>query len=241
MIDSEREASRKGLLWGLLLALIMMGSGQAVIGRGVRAGVERANARITLQVYNYAISRSLLSDAEAEAMVILTSAGLDPVWVDCSVRHANAEKYAACNRTIGRVDFILKILNKAQSAQFPKRDDELGQALDCPKGPGACSAYVFYSDVREVAEAEDVAEFRLLGHVLAHEIGHLLLGPKSHSATGIMQAEWSGQAMGTIARGFLFFNDQQSRRMRDQLLTRSTFEQAKLGSAPNPLSVAGSR
>jgi hypothetical protein len=231
MICREREERGKDLLWGLLLAVTMMASGQAVIGRGVRAGAGRANARIRLRVYNYAISRRLLSDAEGEANVILASSRLDPMWMDCPVRHADVEKYAACNRTLGRVDFILKILTRAQSAQLRKGDDELGHALDCPKAQGPCLAYIFHSDVREVAEAEDVPEFRLLGHVLAHEIGHLLLGPKSHSATGIMQAEWSGQALRTIARHFLFFNEQQSRRMREALLARPTAERVAFSSA----------
>lgn len=226
MICREREDRRKShYRWGLLLALTMVGSGQALVGRGVRAGVKQANARITLRVYNYAVSPSLLSHAEAEATVILTSAKLDPVWVDCPVRHADVEKYTACNRTIGQVDFILKMLTRAQSGQFRKRDDELGQALDCPKAQGPCLAYIFYSDLRQAAEAGDVPEFCLLGHVLAHEIGHFLLGPKSHSAAGIMQAEWSNQALRTIARNFLFFNDQQARRMQDDLLARGSADQ----------------
>ena len=231
MIGREREDRGRGLLWGLLVALTMMGSGQGAIGRGVRAGAKRANAGITLRVYNYAISRRLLSDAEAEASVILTSARLDPVWVDCPVRHADVEKYTACTRTLGRADFILKILTRAQSAQFRKRDDELGHALDCPKAQGPCLAYIFHHDVRQVAEAGNVPEFRLLGHVLAHEIGHLLLGPKSHSATGIMQAEWSGQALETIARDFLFFNDEESRLMRNNLLARTMVQHARVASA----------
>jgi hypothetical protein len=227
MIGTEREGRGKHPLGGLVLALTMMGSGKAVIGRGVRAGVKRANARITLRVYNYAISRSLLSDAEAEATVILTSAGLDPVWVDCPVRHADVEKYTACNRTIGRVDFILKILTRAQSAQVRREDDELGQALDCPKAQGPCLAYIFYSDVREVATVGHVPEFRLLGHVLAHEIGHLLLGPNSHSPTGIMMAGWSEEEMQTMTRRLLFFSEDESRRMREALLARSATSQAK--------------
>ena len=31
----------------------------------------------------------------------------------------------------------------------------------------------------------------LLGHVLAHEIGHVLQGVARHSATGVMKGRWS--------------------------------------------------
>jgi len=33
----------------------------------------------------------------------------------------------------------------------------------------------------------------LLGHVMAHEIGHLLQGTTQHSESGIMKARWTGQ------------------------------------------------
>ena len=37
-----------------------------------------------------------------------------------------------------------------------------------------------------------VAKFdRGLGHVMAHEVGHLLLGGHSHAATGLMTPDWN--------------------------------------------------
>ena len=32
-----------------------------------------------------------------------------------------------------------------------------------------------------------------LGHVIAHELGHLLLGTGQHSAGGVMQGNWRGK------------------------------------------------
>jgi hypothetical protein len=231
MTSKESERRQRGNFWGLVAALTVTVSSQIALGRGTRAGVERAKVRLTLRVYNYAISHTLLSDAQGEATAILNYAGLEAVWVDCAVTDADVAKHTACNRPIGAAEFILKILTKAQTAQFPKGDDQLGQALDCPKGQGGCSAYVFYSDVRELARADDAPEFRLLGHVIAHEIGHMLLGQNSHSATGIMQADWSDKALRTIARGCLFFTQEESRRMRDALQARNTAQQVKLASA----------
>ena len=35
----------------------------------------------------------------------------------------------------------------------------------------------------------------MLGCAIAHEVGHLLLGPSSHSAGGIMHGEWGSKEL----------------------------------------------
>ena len=41
--------------------------------------------------------------------------------------------------------------------------------------------------------------------VLAHELGHLLLGTGQHSASGIMQGNWRGKQIVLAAQGLLRF------------------------------------
>jgi hypothetical protein len=224
----------------LALVLIMAASGQVPAGQAVAATPGRTNPQITLRVYDYAVSRSVLSQAEAEATVILGYAGLNAVWFDCPRSAEEFENYPDCQRPTGPADFVVKILTKAETELFPKRHEASGQALDCPKNEGGCSAYVFYSDVQELAMAGDVPEFRLLGHVFAHEIGHLLLGRKSHSQTGIMRAEWGDREMQTIARGCLFFTERQSNRMREAVLAREASGQPLEANARRPRFLLGS-
>jgi hypothetical protein len=45
----------------------------------------------------------------------------------------------------------------------------------------------------------------LLGHVLAHEIVHILQGVAVHSATGIMKERWDSQDYAEMQRGRLKF------------------------------------
>lgn len=225
MVRKKRARKQKGKFWILVPALTVTVCSQVVLGRGVRAGVERGNVRLTLRVYNYATADSDLSYAEAEATVILNYAGLQPVWADCPVGDEDSKKYLSCEPNPGPTDFIITIVAKPVREQIKLDEDAAGQALKCSKSEGGCWAYVFYSAVREQAREGDIPEFRLLGHVLAHEIGHLLLGPNSHSATGIMMAGWSDEDLRTIARGCLFFTQQQARRMRDALLARGSADQ----------------
>ena len=43
----------------------------------------------------------------------------------------------------------------------------------------------------------------LLGHVLAHEIAHLVEGIPRHSETGLMKASWTARDYSAMARGRL--------------------------------------
>lgn len=68
------------------------------------------------------------------------------------------------------------------------------------------------------AAAKRVPVFVLLGHVIAHELGHLLLGPRNHSAGGIMRADWNHNgAMPEIRADCLFFTKEQASRIRQRL------------------------
>jgi hypothetical protein len=69
--------------------------------------------------------------------------------------------------------------------------------------PGT-DAFIFYARVAELARAESLYEWDILAVVMAHEIGHLLLGG-GHSPTGIMRAKWDHDVFILAARRQLQF------------------------------------
>lgn len=214
--------NRSGAPRGLILILALLSLGQRAGAQGVSRAVEPANLRITLRTYNYGISRGLLARAEGEATAILSQAGVEVLWIDCPLRPAESEDYPACKGSIGPADFSVKILTSGEARQFSSHREALGQALECPRNQVGCSAYIFYRDVLELAREGDAAEYQLLGHALAHEIGHLLLGSNSHSAAGIMRGHWNDHDLEVIARARLLFTDEQSKRMRSEVSARNT-------------------
>jgi hypothetical protein len=193
--------------------------------------VEQANLKITLRMYNHGISRSLLARSEDEAAAILNQAGLQVAWVDCPSTTAELEHYPGCEEPLGTADFVVKILTAREEGRFCMHREVLGRALECPRDQIGCSAYVFHRDIQELARYEMASEYQVLGHALAHEIGHLLLGPNSHTAIGVMRAQWQHRDLQTIARAYLFFTDQQSRRIRDEVSARKTLQQDELARA----------
>ncbi len=66
-------------------------------------------------------------------------------------------------------------------------------------------------------ESSHMSLASILGHGVAHEIGHLLLGTNSHAASGIMRARWQIRELTSASKGTLLFSDVQSRQMRNKL------------------------
>ena len=79
------------------------------------------------------------------------------------------------------------------------------------------AAYAFYSRVADLAEHNGVDVAALLGHVIAHEMGHLLLPANSHSSRGVMRAEWDRTQFDDMTKGLLTFTPQQVQLIRSRV------------------------
>jgi hypothetical protein len=77
---------------------------------------------------------------------------------------------------------------------------------------------VFYFRVAECAEHFNIQTERLLGHVVAHEVGHMLSA--SHSLKGIMRGEWGRDDLKLIGLSILEFSPDQAKQLRAALLHR---------------------
>jgi len=54
---------------------------------------------------------------------------------------------------------------------------------------------VFYDRIQKLGGGHSKQESAVLGHVMAHEIAHILQGVSRHSRTGIMKAIWSNDEL----------------------------------------------
>jgi hypothetical protein len=181
---------------------------------------------ITLRLYNYAhVATALLVRSEGEAGAIFRQAGVETIWVDCPLSETELDRIPACQGPMSRADFVLRIRSSATTPQAAAHDDALGSALAClPNGIG-CSAEVFYPRVAHWASGGDISAYQLLGHAMAHEIGHLLLGPNSHSRDGIMRPQWNSNDLRVVAQASLRFTPEEAAHLRSAVLTRSPWSQ----------------
>jgi hypothetical protein len=172
------------------------------------------NPEVSISVHDYAdVPTPLLAAAEDQARKTFQHAGLDTVWLNCSPKLEEVEP-RSCYFS-DTTHLTLKISPHALHAKVRDRIDVLGTAYPDEKGTGYF-AYVFYDRIQELAQRRRLGH-ALLADVMAHEIGHLLLGSTSHSASGIMCAHWNYEELREVSEGAISFIPAQSRTMRDRL------------------------
>ncbi len=69
-----------------------------------------------------------------------------------------------------------------------------------------------------LAKGRDEFQRRILGLLIAHEIGHLVLGTESHAHSGIMHFPWNAEELAATAQGRLLFDSAHAQRMRNQVM-----------------------
>jgi hypothetical protein len=77
--------------------------------------------------------------------------------------------------------------------------------------------WVFYPRVRTYSAELGMDESQLLGYVMAHEMGHLLLPYGAHSLGGLMRPEWDRSQVQAANRGLLTFMPDQANLIRERL------------------------
>jgi hypothetical protein len=178
---------------------------------------------VRVRVYNYAkVSSAILSDAEQEASRIFSAAGVDTLWADCSATGAQPQPMLAsagqaaqaetdCDGPVAGATLVLRILPRSTPASRAFQDTMFGFA------EGQWMASVFYARVEGLILSVNGGEREapvILGDVIAHEIGHLLLGTNSHSPSGIMCAKWDQEYLRKAVMGFQKFSPEQAALIR---------------------------
>jgi hypothetical protein len=174
-----------------------------------------SNPKIRIRVNNYTqATPAMLAGAEREAGRILGKAGLQAVWLDCPAVHSTADPQDPCGEPLEAIDIVLRLLSESTQNKF--QDSVFGFAVV------PILASVYYEYAMHLARSDN-AEFEIpiiLGCVIAHEIGHLLLGSNSHSASGIMQGNWERGQIRKAMTGTLLFTPEQAKLIRAETQKR---------------------
>jgi hypothetical protein len=172
------------------------------------------NQPVNVSVFSdVSIPEHILELAEQGASQIFSSAGVDVVWINC-IHGPSTTPDQGCSKSYGPHDLVLRITSHVSSATS---DAAFGVAWLAADGSGRY-ADVFWTRAQELCTNSNADLGQILGSVMAHEIGHLLLGVNSHSVSGLMQARWRGGELHRVAMGSLLFSREQGNRMRAHLL-----------------------
>jgi hypothetical protein len=164
--------------------------------------------KVPLLVQTYdatAVSPRTLDEARSSASVVLAAAGIEPIWRPC---------HAGCiQRPKPPHEVMIRIVKSTPLSE----PGSLGfAAVDLANHDGVL-ATVYLDRVDALAAQAGADRGELLGRVVAHEIGHLLLGTTRHSSIGLMRATWTAAE---LRRRWAFewkFSVQEAKEMRRRL------------------------
>ena len=168
---------------------------------------EEGRAMITVKVTIedlVGLRRDLLAPTIAEVDETFRAAGVQFVWTSPGSASDDAPS-ASCERLL-RLIITDDVPPRAADLL---RGDALGSAA-----PWSNQARVFYRRVASMAAGHPVAQSRILGHVISHELGHLLLASGHHTDVGIMRP-----AVDFHHIAFRRFTDEQIQVIRNRLAT----------------------
>lgn len=172
-------------------------------------------------MYNYAtISSGALAQTEAEAARIFQLGGIEIQWLDCPLSPAEASQFPACQVPPGPTRLALRILSQAMAERLRQAQDSFGFALYPDDGSFATIANVFAHDAEQLANRRGMPQGVILGHLVAHELGHLLLGTGSHSSSGIMHVPWHLKELEIVAQERMWFTSVEGEHMRTNVRVR---------------------
>jgi hypothetical protein len=164
---------------------------------------------LSVSVFNDAgVERSVWSQARSRATEIMRHSGISLTWLDCGFP-ASQMPDPNCSQILYPTHLSVRIVAKVS----PVKEDIFGQTFQDAAGEGNY-VLVYYAGIKAFRAATTVPTGELLGCVIAHELGHLLLGTASHSPSGLMSGVWQDGELQQAVRHNLFFTSGQGDRMR---------------------------
>jgi hypothetical protein len=168
---------------------------------------------IRIHIFNLAnVPEGTLEPAVAVATGIFATAGLGTTWQQGAADAAEAHTIELANDAaiaLGKPDIrnyvVLRIVRGVPAGAFP---GALGFAL--PHARAGVHVTIFYDRIELLMHSVAASVPRILGHAMAHEIGHILLGSSEHSSTGIMKGRWGKMDWQRAAVDLLRFDPEQT-------------------------------
>jgi hypothetical protein len=157
-----------------------------------------------LVIYNHAqVGDETLAQAENKTSEIFARAGTRLVWRDGFAYAAERRKFEIPPPE-DPATLVVKLQPASEAARYGVRS--------------VCGGIGFESGAIIFVRMFDAT---WLGHIMAHELGHILLGSNAHSLVGIMRGRLRPGDWDKAAQGTLGFTPSQNRQIREWIAKRS--------------------
>ncbi len=176
---------------------------------------------LTVRLYNTSsASMRELEEMKKSASQVFNRAGVEVDWIPCAPGPRDS---AVCPNPSGAANRTIVFVRLMDAPIQPTHGNQLHRALLGRANHNTASAAVFYQTACAIEQAAPriVTRGQILGHGLAHEIGHLLLATDAHSLVGIMKENYDSDDLFAMAKGHLFFAASESRAIRKRIVSGS--------------------
>ena len=185
------------------------------------------NRGLTIRVYDYVrLPEAEREQARRQAERIFARAGVPTRWITCALTPGETSD-PGCKEVVTPTDLVLRILSKEMAIRVPVTGKVFGYAVPSRDERFGTVANVFHHRVAELIALKRrrvggrlYSEPVVLGHILAHELGHVLLGPNSHSRFGIMAFPWGPKQLKGCLNGGLLFSKRQAAKIQKEVRNR---------------------
>jgi hypothetical protein len=193
----------------------------AVPVRGLAHDADPAVPELAIRIYDYAgVGGSTLARTFEEIERIYRMAGVSVLLMQCRTDMAAPVLDSRCAGRAGPTTIIVRVLPREMASLAGTNKRVFGFAMTASRPGFGVIANAFHHQVEKLAKEWGYHRGAVLGHVIAHEVGHLLLGFVGHSRGGIMQMPGNGPHLSAAHKGRLVFTRSQSERIRADVFER---------------------
>ncbi|MCI0540875.1 MAG: hypothetical protein L0Z50_37215 [Verrucomicrobiales bacterium] len=156
--------------------------------------------------------QDVFDSATRQARTIFALAGVNLDVVTCFA-HERAND-TRCAQQPGANQVHIRLLRRPRDRKIEFDPHTGGVAIRGTEARNSGFVTIYYDRVEEIAQGLEISRGTVLGHVMAHEVGHLLLPEGSHSQDGIMQERLWPEDWRNASMGRLLFTSQQKQLMQ---------------------------
>ncbi len=194
----------KSLGWGTIAALFTAGTHSAAVEKPNPETVARIRVCLSDQAD---VDEAIVEPARETVTRIFQRAAVEIAWLDQST--ASAERHM-CGLPEGANEVAVRIVRRSGASRPIGRRRLGGTALRPTAWKGSGLVSVYYDCVQSTAAETRISPAVVLGLLMAHEIGHVLL-PPGHAHRGIMRATLGLSDLIRASQGLVHFDDKESK------------------------------
>ena len=157
-----------------------------IVIAGAAGAQTREREWLVVRSYNaFGVATDAMRAAERGLATTFAAAAIDVRWREC--RTSRRPSLAPCDEGLMPREVVVRIVQAPRTERNP---NVVGFSYVDTRAKRGTLGTVYMDRVAALARHHRVAPARMLGHAIAHEVAHLLLGTTAHTSSGVMRDQW---------------------------------------------------